>query len=139
MKQVFSVRPPPATYEEALADKIIRLNCMEEMIRGQRTLLMKIADLCDMTIAEEEEARKFGSAMASGEFPDSYNSISSMVDEQGQTRVDDSLVQAHNPVQDAAPAMASSDKPNLGLSILSRKRATTSGKLPHMFCPFGPC
>lgn len=47
MKQVFSVRPPPTTYDEALADKLVRLKCVEEMTSGQRTLLMKSTSLYD--------------------------------------------------------------------------------------------
>lgn len=47
MKQVFSVRPPPTTYDEALPDKLVRLKCVEEMTSGQRTLLMKSASLYD--------------------------------------------------------------------------------------------
>lgn len=56
--EVFRNRASPTTYEEAPADGIICLTCLEETIRGRRTLLMRNANLDDMTIAEQEKARK---------------------------------------------------------------------------------
>lgn len=35
---------------------------MVEVVRGRLTVLVKKADLDDMTIAEQEEARKYGSS-----------------------------------------------------------------------------
>jgi len=86
MNQVFRVRAPSTTYAEALADEFVRLNCMEEIIRGRRTLLMKAADLDDMTIAEQEEARKYASSEASETIPNTHRVIARLVDDKNRPK-----------------------------------------------------
>jgi len=56
-----------------------------EMVRGRLTLLMKNSDLDDMTIAEQEEARKYGSSETSETTPGFYDFIAMVVDEREHT------------------------------------------------------
>ena len=96
------------------------------MARGQRILLMNNADLYDMTIAEEEEARKYGSSEAHETIPNTQRIITTMLGEQENTEVGSSAMRFSQPDQHT---IASSAKPNLGKSIFTRKRTTSIGEL----------
>ena len=131
LERVFESRSAPTDYDEALADKILRIDAILEMFQGRRCSLIQQHQLLDCSLTEKAAARvqeairrsdKDYTAISSND-PSHADQLCPFVAPQT-----DSLAEAH--IRDEQP-----EKPprfeslNFGTSKLSRKRPASPSKL----------